>query len=43
MQLYGYKDYSTGCYFIQGALVSTYHNNTLKTIPFLIDTGVHFI
>ena len=39
MQLFGYKDYSLGFYFIQGNLLSKYHSQTLKTIPFLIDTG----
>ena len=39
MQLFGYKDSSSGFYFIQGNLISQYHSQTLKTIPFLIDTG----
>ena len=39
MQLFGYRNYSNGYYYIQANLISEYHKNQLRPITFLIDTS----
>ena len=39
MQLFGYRNYSNGYYYIQANLISEYHKNQLRPITFLIDTA----
>jgi hypothetical protein len=38
LQLFGYRNYSNGYYYIQANLISEYHKNQLRPITFLIDT-----
>lgn len=42
LQLFGYRDFFTGYYYIQANLISEYHKNQLRPITFLIDTASQF-